>query len=138
MYGGEGLLSIFNVDIHAFAVAGALILFIYGLEMTFGLHIANDNDGPKEAASIVPLVFPLIAGAGSLTTLVSMRAEFRQENIIVAVFLNMVIAFFVLKYLDKFEKIVGPSLIYVLRKIFGVILLAISIKLFASNVATLF
>lgn len=138
LYGGEGLLSIFSVDIHAFAVAGAIILFIYGLEMTFGFHITNDTDAPKEAASIVPLVFPLIAGAGSLTTLVSMRAEYSHINIIVAVFLNMVFAFFVLKYLDKFEKIVGPNVIYVLRKIFGVILLAIAIKLFASNVEVLF
>lgn len=138
LYGGEGLLSIFNVDIHAFAVAGAIILFIYGLEMTFGLHITNDSDGPQEAASIVPLVFPLIAGAGSLTTLVSIRAEYSQENIILAIFLNMLFVFFVLKYLDKFEKIVGPSVIYVLRKVFGVILLAIAIKLFVSNVAILF
>lgn len=134
---GEGLLSLFSVDVHSFAVAGAIVLFIYGLEMTLGVEIVK-NDGPKEVASIVPLVFPLIAGAGSMTTLISMRAEYETVNIIVAIALNMVFVYFVLKYLDKFEKIIGPSAIYVLRKVFGIILLAIAVKLFASNISTLF
>ena len=134
---GEGLLSLFSVDVHSFAVAGAIVLFIYGLEMTLGVEIVK-NDGPKEVASIVPLVFPLIAGAGSMTTLISMRAEYETVNIIVAIALNMVFVYFVLKYIDKFEKIIGPSAIYVLRKVFGIILLAIAVKLFASNISTLF
>lgn len=134
---GEGLLSLFSVDVHSFAVAGAIVLFIYGLEMTLGVEIVK-NDGPKEVASIVPLVFPLIAGAGSMTTLISMRAEYETVNIIVAIALNMVFVYFVLKYLDKFEKLIGPSAIYVLRKVFGIILLAIAVKLFASNISTLF
>lgn len=134
---GEGLLSIFHVDVHSFAVAGSVVLFVYGLEMSLGVTIVKD-DGPKEMASIVPIVFPMIAGAGSMTSLISMRAEYEMVNIIIATFFNVVFVYLVLRYLDKFEKFVGPSLIYVLRKVFGIILLAISIKLFASNLPTLF
>ena len=96
------------------------------------------NDGPGGSATFVPIIFPLIAGAGTLTTLLSMRAEYHLENIIVAVILNMIVVFFVLSKLDRIEKFLGQGLIYVLRKFFGIILMAIAVKLFASNIMYLF
>lgn len=137
LVGGEGLLALFSVDVHAFAVAGALILFVYGIEMTLGVQIMK-NDSPDGSATIVPLVFPLIAGAGALTTLISMRAEYASVNIVSAIFLNMVLVYVVFKYVDKLEKFMGPNTIYILRKIFGIILLAVSIRMFSVNIATLF
>ena len=136
LYTGDALLGLFGVDINSFAVAGALILFLYGLEMTLGREIIH-NDGPDTAANAVPIVFPLIAGAGVLTTLISMRAEYAIQNIIVAIGLNMVVVFFVLKYVDWVERVLGPTVIYILRKIFGIILIAIAVKLFTTNLASM-
>ena len=136
LFAGEGLLSLFSVDVHSFAVAGAIIIFIYGMEMTLGVEIMK-NDGPASAASVVPVIFPLIAGAGVLTTLISMRAEYATQNIIAAIALNMVVVFFMLKYVDWVERVLGPTVIYILRKIFGIILLAIAVKLFTANIATM-
>ena len=136
LFAGEALLSLFGVDVHSFAVAGAIIIFIYGMEMTLGVEIMK-NDGPASAANVVPIIFPLIAGAGVLTTLISMRAEYAMENIIVAIALNMVVVFFVLKYVDWVERVLGPTVIYILRKIFGIILLAMAVKLFTANLATM-
>ena len=136
LFAGEGLLSLFGVEINSFAVAGAIIIFIYGMEMILGREIIN-NDGPASAANAVPIIFPLIAGAGVLTTLISMRAEYAMQNIIVAIALNMVVVFFVLKYVDWVERVLGPTVIYILRKIFGIILLAIAVKLFTANIATM-
>ena len=136
LFAGEGLLSLFGVDIHSFAVAGAIIIFIYGMEMTLGVEIMK-NDGPASAANVVPIIFPLIAGAGVLTTLISMRAEYAMENIIVAIALNMVVVFFVLKYVGWVERKLGPTVIYIIRKIFGIILLAMAVKLFTANIATM-
>lgn len=137
LFAGEGLLSLFGVDVHSFAVAGAIIIFIYGMEMTINVEIIK-NDGPASAANVVPIIFPLIAGAGVLTTLISMRAEYAVQNIIVAIVLNMVVVFFALKYLEKVEQLLGPNVIYILRKIFGIILLAMAVKLFTANIATMF
>ena len=136
LYAGEGLLSLFGVEINSFAVAGAIIIFIYGMEMILGREIIN-NDGPASAANAVPIIFPLIAGAGVLTTLISMRAEYAIQNIIVAIALNMVVVFFVLKYVDWVERVLGPTVIYILRKIFGIILIAIAVKLFTTNLASM-
>lgn len=136
LFAGEGLLSLFSVDVHSFAVAGAIIIFIYGMEMTLGVEIMK-NDGPASAASVVPVIFPLIAGAGVLTTLISMRAEYATQNIIAAIALNMIVVFFMLKYVDWVERVLGPTVIYILRKIFGIILLAIAVKLFTANIATM-
>ena len=134
LFAGEGLLSLFGVEINSFAVAGAII--IYGMEMTLGREIIK-NDGPASAANVVPIIFPLIAGAGVLTTLISMRAEYAMQNIIVAIALNMVVVFFVLKYVDWVEQKLGPTVIYILRKIFGIILLAMAVKLFTTNLASM-
>ena len=136
LFAGEGLLSLFGVEINSFAVAGAIIIFIYGMEMILGREIIK-NDGPASAANVVPIIFPLIAGAGVLTTLISMRAEYSMENIIVAIALNMVVVFFVLKNVDWVEQKLGPTVIYILRKIFGIILLAMAVKLFTTNLASM-
>lgn len=136
LFMGEGILNLFNVDIQSFAVAGSLIIFIFSLEMILDVEIFH-NQGPEGGSSIIPIAFPLIAGPGSFTTLLSLRAEYAMENIIVALVLNMVFVFFVLKSTSKVEKIIGEGGIYILRKFFGIILLAIAVKLFTSNIGSL-
>lgn len=133
LFAGNSLLGLFGVDISSFAIAGAMVLFFMALEMILGISIFKDH--ASGSASIVPLAFPLIAGAGSMTTLLSLRAEYNVENIIVALVANMVVVFVVLKLTRLFERILGPNGIMILRKMFGIILLAISIKLFMSNTA---
>jgi len=137
LIGGERVLSAINVDIHAFALAGAFILLVYGIEMTLGVQIMKNDDCPKGTSAIIPLVFPLIAGAGALTTIISMRAEFAMMNVLIAIFLNMVLVFLVLKYIDKIEKMIGPSAIYIITKIFGIILLAMASRMFLVNLHAL-
>lgn len=136
LFVGERLLSLFGVDIQSFAVAGAVILFVMALEMILGIEIMK-NDGPKNSATLVPIVFPLIAGAGTLTTLLSMRAAYHVENIIIAITLNVIFIYFVLSRIDKIEKIFGKNFIYILRKFFGIILLAMAAKLFTTNISAL-
>ncbi|MGL4410821.1 MAG: MarC family protein [Bacteroidales bacterium] len=136
LYIGDGILKLFGVDIHSFAVAGSLILFVMAAEMTFG-HEIFKNDTPDGQSTMVPLVFPLIAGAGAFTALLSLRAEFHIINIIAAVVLNLIIVYIVLKKVNIIERILGKGGVYMLRKFFGIILLAISVKLFVSNIATI-
>lgn len=133
---GDVVLGLFNVDISSFAVAGALVIFVLACEMIFGIEIFK-NDGPPGSATIVPVVFPLIAGAGTLTTLISLRAEYHIFNIIIAVILNIIVIYFVIKKVYLVEKVFGKGGVYLLRKVFGIILLAISVKLFTSNLAIL-
>ena len=137
---GQSLLKLIGIDVHSFAVAGAFILFFIALEMILGITLYKDNEGDVNAitASVFPLAFPLIAGPGSLTTLLSLRAEFHIENIIIAVLANVLLIYIVLKTSTKIERIIGPNGILIIRKIFGVILLAISVKLFAANIKALF
>ncbi|MGQ1909600.1 MarC family protein [Marinifilum sp. RC60d5] len=130
---GERLLNLFGVDISSFAIAGSFILFIMGVEMALGIEIIK-YDGPS-GVSIVPIAFPLVAGAGSFTTVLSLRAEYAVENIIIAIVLNLLFVYTVLRSTNFVEKILGEGGIHILRKVFGIILLAISIKLFMSNVA---
>ncbi len=130
---GEKLLGIFGVDISSFAIAGAFILFFLALEMVLGISLFKDN--ATESSSIVPLAFPLIAGAGSMTTLLSLRAEYALVDITIALILNMIGVYTVLRITHIIEKILGQSGIMILRKMFGIILLAIAIKLFMSNLA---
>lgn len=136
LFSGEGVLRLFNVDIQSFAVAGSLIIFIFALEMILDIEIFR-NKGPEGGSSIVPIAFPLIAGPGSFTTLLSLRAEYATENIIIALILNLVFVFYVLKTTSKIEKIIGEGGIYILRKFFGIILLAIAVKLFTTNIGSL-
>ena len=136
LYAGEGLLSLFGVDIQSFAVAGAIVILVLAIEMILGVELMK-NDGPQGSATLVPLIFPLIAGAGTLTTLLSLRAEFHIENIIIAIIMNMVFVYLVLAKLHIIERIFGQGVIYVLRKFFGIILLAMAVKLFVTNISTL-
>ena len=137
LYVGEAMLGLFGIDVYSFAVAGALVIFVLAVEMIFGIEVFR-NDGPRGVATIVPLVFPLIAGAGTLTTLLSLRAEYAMQNILVALLLNMIFVYVVIRYVDQVERIIGKGGIYVMRKFFGIILLAISVKLFTANVTSLF
>jgi multiple antibiotic resistance protein len=138
LFVGEWILKLFQLDISAFAVAGAIVLLILSIEMIFGVEIfKNDSTNSDNSSTLFPVVFPLIAGPGSFTTLLSMRAEFHIINIIVAVFLNLVIVYLVLRYLDLVKKMLGESGAYILRKFFGVILMAISVKLLTSNLSVL-
>ncbi|MEI8273344.1 MAG: MarC family protein [Paludibacter sp.] len=136
LFGGEGVLKLFNVDIQSFAVAGALVIFVFAMEMVLDIEIFR-NKGPKNGSSIVPIAFPLIAGPGSFTTLLTLRAEYATENIITALVLNMIFVFLVLKSTSKIEKMIGEGGIYILRKFFGIILLAIAVKLFTTNIGSL-
>ena len=137
LFAGDFILKIFNVDIQSFAVAGALVIFIFALEMLLDIEIFR-NRGPEGSSSIVPLAFPLIAGPGSFTTLLSLRAEYDVENIIIGLVLNLVFVYFVLRSTTKIEKFFGEGGIYVMRKFFEIILLAISVKLFTGNLSSLF
>ncbi len=130
---GKSLLNLFGVDISSFAIAGALILFALAIEMVMGIEIFKSNT--PGGASIVPIAFPLVAGAGSMTTLLSLRAEFHWITIVIALVFNLGIVYLVLKYTDFIAKILGEVGVVILRKLFGIILLAISIKLFMSNLA---
>ncbi|NOZ46413.1 MAG: MarC family protein [Chlorobi bacterium] len=131
LFVGEPLLNLFGVDIASFAIAGAVILFLLGLEMVLGVELFK-NDNP-EGASIVPIAFPLVAGAGSITSLLSLKAEYHEINIFIALFLNLLFVYFVLKATRFFERFLGKSGILILKKMFGIILIAIAIKLFMSN-----
>ena len=133
---GGWILSLFNVDVESFAVAGALVIFVIAIEMTFGVEIFK-NDGPGGNVTIVPIVFPLIAGPGAFTTLLSLKAEYQLINIMSGLLLNMILVYIVLKNVGFFEKILGKGGIFILRKFFGIILLAISVKLFMSNISHL-
>ena len=134
---GEGILRLFNVDPPAFAVAGAIVLFVIGCEMTFGIEIFK-MDNPNNNATIVPVIFPLLAGPGVFTALLSLKVQYENYLIIIlAMALNMIIAFFVMRNVHWIKKVIGNGGIYVLRKFFGIILLAISVKLFMENITHL-
>lgn len=135
---GENILLLIGIDVNSFAVAGSFVLFFIALEMILGVSIYKNDENTNLTASIFPLAFPLIAGPGSLTTLLSIKSEFTTENIIVAIILNVLLIYFVLKTSNKIENILGPNGIQIIRKVFGVILLAISVKLFTSNIQGLF
>jgi len=132
---GEEMLKLIGIDVNSFAVAGAFIIFFLAIEMILGIQLYKD-DAP-ETAAIVPLAFPLIAGAGTMTTLLSLKSEFETINIIIAIVINVIIVYAVLKSSKKLERIFGKQGIIVLRKIFGVVLLAIAVKLFATNITHL-
>ena len=136
LFAGDGLLKLFNIDISSFALAGALVLFVLAIEMTFSIEIFR-NDGPEGSATIVPVIFPLIAGAGALATTLTLKAECSVFSIIIAILLNMTVVYIVLRNVYLVERILGKGGVYILRKFFGIILLAMSVKIFASNLNTL-
>lgn len=132
LFVGEEILNLIGIDVNSFAVAGSFIIFFLAIEMILGITLYRDDE--PESASIVPIAFPLIAGAGTLTSLLSLRAEFHVENIVVAIVINIVFVYLVLKSSRRIEKILGKNGVNIIRKIFGVILLAIAVKLFATNI----
>ncbi|MBP6311946.1 MAG: MarC family protein [Flavobacteriales bacterium] len=147
LYLGETILSILGIDVRSFAVAGALILFFIALEMVLGLKLfkedlsapgLTDASSDNKVYSIVPLAFPVIAGAGTITTVLSLRAEFDRPNILVAIILNMIPVVLVLLLTSRIERLLGRVGLIVIRKAFGIILLAIAVKLFAGNITFLF
>lgn len=134
LFVGESILKLVGIDVHSFAVAGAFILLFIALEMILGITLYKQDEESSLNATVFPLAFPLIAGPGSLTTLLSLRSEFHIENIILAVIINVLLIFVVLKTSSKIERYIGQNGINITRKIFGVILLAIAVKLFTSNI----
>ena len=135
-FAGDAMLHFFSVDIESFAVAGSLVIFLLALEMLLDVEIFK-NQGPIKSATLVPVVFPLIAGAGSFTTLLSLRAEYAQVNIVIGLLLNMIFVYCVLRATERVERVISKATIYLLRKFFGIILLAIAVRLFTSNLSAL-
>lgn len=135
-YAGDVMLKLFHVDIASFAVAGSLVIFLMAIEMVLDVEIFKFK-GPSGEATIVPLVFPLLAGAGSFTTLLSLRAEYADINILLGLLANMAFVLFVLTMTDKVQSWIGKGGVYVVRKFFGVILIAVSVRLFTDNIAEL-
>lgn len=136
LFVGEEILKLIGIDVNSFAVAGAFIIFFLAIEMILGISLYRDDE--PESASIVPIAFPLIAGAGTMTSILSLRAEYFVENIIVAIIINIIFVYLVLKSSKKIERVLGKGGLSVIRKVFGVILLAIAVKLFTSNINQLF
>ena len=137
LFFGDRILSLIGIDVNSFAVAGSFILFFIALEMILGITLYKEDESALANSSVFPLAFPLIAGPGSLTTLLSLKAEFKTENIIIAIIINVIFIYIVLKTSSKIERLIGPNGIGIIRKVFGVILLAISVKLFAANIKVL-
>ncbi|WP_075340532.1 MarC family protein [Tenacibaculum agarivorans] len=137
LFVGQRLLGFIGIDVNSFAVAGSFILFFIALEMILGITLYKEEEDQALNATVFPLAFPLIAGPGSLTTLLSLRAEFQLMNIIIAVLLNVLVIYAVLKTSSRIERMIGKNGIAIIRKIFGVILLAIAVKLFAANIKML-
>ena len=130
---GDWILELFGVDINSFAVAGALVIFLMAIEMVLDIEIFKDSSIAANDATIVPVVFPLLAGAGSFTTLLSLKAEYSSINILLALLVNAAVVFVVLSATSYIQRLLGKGGVYFTRKFFGIILLAISVKLFTSN-----
>lgn len=138
LFVGERIITFIGVDVNSFAVAGSFVLFALAMEMILGIRLFKDDDAPARVASIVPLAFPIIAGAGSMTSILSLRAEYEAVNIAIAILLNIILVYVTLKLTNRIEQFLGKGGIAVLRKVFGIVLLAIAIKLFSSNIKLLF
>ena len=134
---GNALLKLIGIDLASFSIAGAIVIFLIGLEMILNRDIFKSSNNPA-TSTIVPIAFPIIAGAGTLTTLLSLRSEYALENILVAILINLIIVFVVLKFIPKIEKVLGEAGIGILRRVFGIILLSIAIKLMSNNIGILF
>jgi multiple antibiotic resistance protein len=134
LYLGQSILNLFGLDVASFAVAGAIVIFIVAIEMLLGITLIKDDPDAKGSGSIVPLAFPLIAGAGTLTTILSLRAVYQETNVLIGILLNLVFVYLVLRSAAWLERVIGKSGFAVLRRVFGVILLAIAVKIFKTNV----
>jgi multiple antibiotic resistance protein len=132
LFTGEPLLNLLGLDVRSFAVGGSIVIFILGLEMVLGLEFFKSEKDVR-AATVVPIAFPLIAGSGTLTTIISLKANYSQTTVLIAILINLIIVFLVLKSLTLLERILGPAGLIAIRKFFGVVLLAIAVKIFAYN-----
>ena len=137
LFVGEALLNLFIVDIASLAVAGSLVIFALAFEMIFGIKIFKTDDMPASSSVFVPIVFPLIAGAGSFTTLLSLRALYSTPDILISLIANVIVIYIAIRLVSFFEKILGEGGIYVLQRVFGIILLAISVRMFMDNITQL-
>ena len=135
---GEGVINFLGIDVNSFAVAGSIVMFFMALEMILGITLFKQSPQSMKTATIVPVAFPLIAGAGSMTSIISLRAEYAAVNIALAILVNMALVYFVLRLTGRIERMLGEGGIAVLQKVFGIILLAIAVKLFSANAAMLF
>jgi len=135
---GEEILNLIGINVNEFAVAGSFILFFIALEMILGITLFKDDGSSPDMASVFPLAFPMLAGPGTLTTLLSLRAEFALENVIISIILNVIVIYAVLKTSSKLQAVLGKNGIGIIQKVFGVILLAIAVKLFTANIQELF
>ena len=135
---GEGVINFLGIDVNSFAVAGSIVMFFMALEMILGVTLFKQSAQSMKTATIVPVAFPLIAGAGSMTSIISLRAEFAAVNIALAILINMALVYFVLRMTGRIERLLGEGGIAILQKVFGIILLAIAVKLFSANAAQLF
>jgi len=133
LYLGQSILKLFGLDVASFAVAGSIVMFIIAMEMILGITLIKDDPNAKGTGSVVPIAFPLIAGAGTLTTILSIRAVYAEVNILIGIVLNLVIVYIVLRWSNWLERVIGESGFAVLRRVFGVVLLAIAVKIFKSN-----
>jgi multiple antibiotic resistance protein len=133
LFAGRGFLNLLGLDVKSFAVAGSIVIFIIGLEMILGIEFFKPDKDTK-SGSVVPIAFPLIAGSGTLTTIMSLKANFEDINILIGILINCVVIYIVLKSLKVIEKALGPNGMMIIRKFFGVILLAIAVKIFGSNI----
>ncbi|HTQ65391.1 MAG TPA: MarC family protein [Puia sp.] len=136
LYVGEPFLHILGLDVHSFAVGGSIVIFILGLEMVLGIEFFK-SDKDEKASVMVPIAFPLIAGSGTLTTIISLKANYNSTTVLIGILVNLVIIYLALKSLNSVEKLLGPAGLVAVRKFFGVILLAIAVKIFSSNVQAL-
>ncbi len=135
---GEKILEFIGIDAASFGIAGSFVLFFMALEMVLGIKLFKEDETTVKTASIVPLAFPMIAGAGSMTSILSLRAEYESINIVIAIILNIIFVFIVLRLSGWFERKLGKSGIAIIEKIFGIILLAIAVKLFTTGIKTIF
>ena len=133
LFAGKGFLNLLGLDVFSFAVAGSIVIFILGLEMVLGMEFFKPEKGAK-SGSVVPIAFPIIAGSGTLTTIMSLKANFEDVNIFIGILINCIVIYLVLKSLKWIEKFLGPNGMMIIRKFFGVILLAIAVKIFGSNI----
>jgi multiple antibiotic resistance protein len=133
LYVGLSILKLFGLDVASFAMAGAIVIFIVAMEMILGITLIKDDPEAKGSGSIVPLAFPLIAGAGTLTTILSLRAVYQETNVLIGILLNLAFVYIVLRSASWLERVIGNAGFAVLRRVFGVILLAIAVKIFKSN-----
>ena len=132
LYGGKEFLKLLGIDVRSFAVGGSIVIFILGLELVLGLEFFKSEKEVK-SATVVPIAFPLIAGSGTLTTIMSLKANYGETTLLIAILINLIIVYVVLRSLKFIEKLLGPAGLIAVRKFFGVILLAIAVKIFATN-----